>query len=451
MNINNTTKFGTEMDHSSSSPSFPTPQPIMIRPTALTVIAQDVMKDVKPSSVRFTAMDLDDFDHAREMRLLSLSRLPDDDYKKSLTDINSCYKKLPVDSPKAELPDLSLATPVPIISTHAPVVIGKRSPTIDLEDNRNLKRRKVENFNKMTISQNSYEALVSNLPQLSADEYKNTLKDINSHCNQMAVDCSTAELPQNKTKNRYANIKPADTHRLQLKHTFKGQDYINASAVNDMIIAQGPLSTVVDGFWLAAFENNCQIVCLTNAAEYNVQRQQMIEKTFPYWEQKYPEQGNTIFSKVLHTDDNSLWFEVKYLNEETVVSPDNQCDQKITKRSFEITLGNESKVVTQWHFENWRDFSTCNPEKLAELIRLIKECDGEPMIHCSAGVGRSGALAVSLELINDYLQYGQLPTHEKIKETIIEFRKARPGMVQTAEQLELIGTTIKTYFKGKQA
>ena len=59
------------------------------------------------------------------------------------------------------------------------------------------------------------------------------------------------------------------------------------------------------------------------------------------------------------------------------------------------------------------------------------------MVHCSAGIGRSGAFIVC-DMICDLIRKTGQSTHIDIKNTVQHCRKHRPGMVQTEGQYTFI-------------
>ena len=67
----------------------------------------------------------------------------------------------------------------------------------------------------------------------------------------------------------------------------------------------------------------------------------------------------------------------------------------------------ETRKIVQLHCENWPDMEA--PETTATLLDLIdqtqrvfKDVSGTMMVHCSAGVGRTGTFVGLFKLIQDY-------------------------------------------------
>eukprot|EP00062_Callorhinchus_milii_P019146 gi/632973490/ref/XP_007903180.1/ PREDICTED: phosphatidylinositol phosphatase PTPRQ [Callorhinchus milii] len=87
---------------------------------------------------------------------------------------------------------------------------------------------------------------------------------------------SDADLPWNRSKNRFANIKPYNNNRvkLMLEAGIPGSDFINASYVsgylcpNEFIASQGPLPGTVADFWRMIWETSSKsIIMLTQCFE----------------------------------------------------------------------------------------------------------------------------------------------------------------------------------------
>lgn len=233
-------------------------------------------------------------------------------------------------------------------------------------------------------------------------------------------------------RNRYTNVKPASFDLVSLKDG----SYINASRYENMIITQGPfikeeIDTVGD-FWQLAFEQADDIVCLTDPLEQ--------KKTHPYWEID-PDQKEIVYK-------SSELF-VRLLEGPFVVVKPNIIGECVTLRLFEIHWGNQKKVVTHWYYEKWEDHSICDPAQLALLIKHLVNKSKGPIIHCSAGIGRSGVFAVVFKFAIRYLILKRIPSEDEIDQAVIELRQRRPGSIQGSEQLDLISKTFAEFLKLK--
>ena len=133
---------------------------------------------------------------------------------------------------------------------------------------------------------------------------------------------------------------------------------------------------------------------------------------------------------------------------------------KSTVRQLLMTRGESSKVV--WHllFLGWSDHGVPDHEgcaSLLELIKLSKEKNDAPenprIIHCSAGVGRSGTF-IALEHLLAELEIGRVAeatdSEDIIYETVEELRRQRMTMVQSPEQFQYLYDVLRREYQTHQ-
>ena len=131
-----------------------------------------------------------------------------------------------------------------------------------------------------------------------------------------------------------------------------------------------------------------------------------------------------------------------------------------TIRRLSLSYGEESKTI--WHllFSNWMDFTVPEDEDRAALLELIKlssEKNIEPthprIIHCSAGVGRSGTF-ISLEYLLAELHAGNLVNAKEdddpIFDTVNRLREQRMMMVQSEVQYQFLYDVLREEFLNTQ-
>ncbi|XP_063998932.1 phosphatidylinositol phosphatase PTPRQ [Pogoniulus pusillus] len=227
-----------------------------------------------------------------------------------------------------------------------------------------------------------------------------------------------ADLPWNKSKNRFPNIKPYNNNRVKLMPDagIPGSDYINASYVsgylcpNEFIATQGPLPGTVGDFWRMVWETRAKtLVMLT----------QCFEKGRIRCHQYWPEDNKpvTVFGDIVITK----------LMEEI------QIDWTI--RDLKIERHGDCMMVRQCNFTSWPEHGV--PETTAPIIHFVKLIrasrahDSTPMVvHCSAGVGRTGvyiALDHLTQHVNDH-------DFVDIYGLVAELRSERMCMVQNLAQ-----------------
>lgn len=144
----------------------------------------------------------------------------------------------------------------------------------------------------------------------------------------------------------------------------------------EFIVTQGPLRSTRDDFWRMCWESNSRaIVMLTRCYEKGR------EKCDEYW----PTNANF-----------NYYGDISVQLKNNVQYPDWDVTEFVIKR------GNEERTIRHFHFKTWPDFGVVPPQILVRFVRAFRDRvkpDQRPIIvHCSAGVGRSGNL-------NDFGQY----------------------------------------------
>uniref|UniRef100_A0A8C2QAL1 protein-tyrosine-phosphatase n=1 Tax=Cyprinus carpio TaxID=7962 RepID=A0A8C2QAL1_CYPCA len=244
---------------------------------------------------------------------------------------------------------------------------------------------------------------------------------------------TVAQAPENKAKNRYNNVLPYDSSRVKLSVLSSPfDDYINASYMpgytskKEFIAAQGPLPCTVDDFWRLIWEKNVHtIVMLTKCNE------QGRVKCEEYWPAETKHFNNLI---VMNTSEITL--------------------EDWTLRDFEVknVKTTESRSVRHFHFTAWPDHGV--PETTELLINfrhLVREHMDQysrhspTLVHCSAGVGRTGTFIAIDRLIFQIEQEGVVDVYGIIH----DLRMHRPLMVQTEDQYVFLNQCAMDIIKSR--
>lgn len=245
--------------------------------------------------------------------------------------------------------------------------------------------------------------------------------------------CGAADLPVNRPKNRFTNILPYDHSRVKLLPTDDedGSDYINANYIpgfnspREFIVTQGPLHSTRDDMWRMIWEQNCRaIIMLTRCIEKGR------EKCDHYW--PYDTQP------VYYGD-----IQVTILNESQY--PD------WTISEFKVSRGDQSRIVRHFHFTTWPDFGVPDPpQTLVKFVRAFRERvipDTKPIVvHCSAGVGRSGTFIALDRILQGIRKYDIVD----IFGIVYEMRRERVWMVQNEQQYICIHQCLMCVLEGKE-
>lgn len=238
-----------------------------------------------------------------------------------------------------------------------------------------------------------------------------------------------ARLPENLPKNRYPNVVPYDSNRVKLP---QGR-YINASHVHVMqkhwVVTQGPMKTTVQDFWEMIYSEGIDCVVMLTELMENAR-----SKCTKYW----PDVGAP-----LALQERKLI--VKNMGEMKVEKTVHDC------RQFRIVKTDSSSAavhnVTQFQFHGWPDFGV--PGDLDDLLTFIgayrKKGSDKTLVHCSAGIGRTGTF---LLIYTGLVHKGKYDPVAVLK----ELRSQRPGMVERFEQFKLAVFAVRKALEcGKSA
>lgn len=231
-------------------------------------------------------------------------------------------------------------------------------------------------------------------------------------------------LIQNKTKNRYANILPYDYSRIRLSLLGDDQysDYINANWLigykngggqthKHYIAAQGPTGQTCIDFWRMLWECAVPVVAMVTNCEEKGR-----VKCHRYWPASVGEELDLMeqFSVILQSQDEFPEFVI---------------------RKFLIQNQDTKRTLIQFHYIAWPDHGV--PESTAGILTMLKKCrdartasSGPMLVHCSAGVGRTGTL-ISIDInLDRHADDGSIDVFESLN----TMRRGRSTMVQTEEQ-----------------
>ncbi|XP_034147280.1 receptor-type tyrosine-protein phosphatase F isoform X15 [Esox lucius] len=230
----------------------------------------------------------------------------------------------------------------------------------------------------------------------------------------------------NKPKNRYANVIAYDHSRVVLTSVdaVPGSDYINANYIdgyrkqNAYIATQGPLPETLSDFWRMVWEQRAHTIVMMTRLE---------EKSRVKCDQYWPVRGTETYGMI----------QVTMLDTVELAT--------YSVRTFALYKtgvkngSSEKREIRQFQFMAWPDHGVPEyPTPILAFLRRVKACnppDAGPMVvHCSAGVGRTGCLIV-IEAMLERMK------HEKsvdIYGHVTCMRAQRNYMVQTEDQYVFI-------------
>ncbi|XP_029791327.1 receptor-type tyrosine-protein phosphatase V-like [Suricata suricatta] len=230
-----------------------------------------------------------------------------------------------------------------------------------------------------------------------------------------------AEHPANATKNRYPHVLPYDHSRVRLTQ-LEGEphsDYINANFIpgythpQEFIATQGPLRKTLEDFWRLVWEQQVHIIVMLTVGMEN---------------------GRVLCEHYWPADLTPVTYghiTVHLLAEEP--------EEEWTKREFQLQhiAQQQQRRVKQLQFTTWPDHSVPEaPNSLLAFVELVREQaratqgTGPILVHCSAGVGRTGTFVALSRLLQ------QLEEEQAVDvfNAVYALRLYRPLMIQTPSQ-----------------
>ncbi|XP_030758827.1 tyrosine-protein phosphatase Lar isoform X4 [Sitophilus oryzae] len=228
-----------------------------------------------------------------------------------------------------------------------------------------------------------------------------------------------SNMDANKPKNRYANVISYDHSRVILptEDGRRGSDYINANYCdgyrkhNAYVATQGPLPDTFGDFWRMCWELKAATIVMMTKLE---------ERTRIKCDQYWPSRGTELYGTCM-----------------SVTITDVQELATYCIRTFQIQKDGypEGREVKQLQFTAWPDHGVPDhPAPFLQFLRRVRSLNppdaGPIVVHCSAGVGRTGCFIV----IDSMLERMR---HEKTVDIyghVTCLRAQRNYMVQTEDQ-----------------
>lgn len=217
--------------------------------------------------------------------------------------------------------------------------------------------------------------------------------------------------------NRYNDVLPYSDTIVKVS----SGEYINANWIsgptsdNAFIASQGPLEITRNSFWKIIWEHDVKLIIMMTGIK---------EGGKVKCDQYFPDSLPIITS-------------------EFVITQIDYCEKYPTlfTREFEISCGEERKMVTHLQSIAWPDHGTPEIEEEFDSIKFlldsISHSETPVLVHCSAGMGRTGTLIALYHMIK-VTQALKKNARISVFGTVRRLREQRWGMVQTKDQYDFL-------------
>ncbi|XP_073915694.1 tyrosine-protein phosphatase non-receptor type 23 isoform X3 [Castor canadensis] len=223
-------------------------------------------------------------------------------------------------------------------------------------------------------------------------------------------------------KNRHQDVMPYDSNRVVLRSG--KDDYINASCVEGLspycpplVATQAPLPGTAADFWLMVHEQKVSvIVMLVSEAEMEKQK---VARYFP------TERGQPMVHGVLSLALSSV-----------------RTTETHVERVLSLQFRDQSlkRSLVHLHFPTWPELGL--PDSPGNLLRFIQEVHAHYLhqrplhtpvvVHCSSGVGRTGAFALLYAAVQEVEAGNGIP---ELPQLVRRMRQQRKHMLQEKVRL----------------
>ena len=228
-------------------------------------------------------------------------------------------------------------------------------------------------------------------------------------------------------------------------------DYINANRIvqegpddhgtnlhKEYIATQGCLPNTRTDFWQMVWQEKSQVVVMTTKE---------VEKGKPKCQKYWPDLNGT---------DSFGAFTVKTISEET--HHDYILREFLLSKSTNATKVDPERKIFHYHFHAWPDHGVpSDPGCVLNFLHdvnlkqesLEPKPNGPTIVHCSAGIGRTGTFIV-IDMIIDQIKRLGFESEVDIQRTVQMVRSQRSGMVQTEAQYRFVYLAIQHYIETVQ-
>ena len=242
---------------------------------------------------------------------------------------------------------------------------------------------------------------------------------------------------------RYKDVYPYKHNVIKVStdHKLINASYMHIFFKNSFIASQGPNDNTIDDFWTMCFEQNVtRILMLCNEFEDNK------KKCSNYWDNNMVSQMFENVGTTLDTNNNY----------------NNIIERKIIKIKNKAT--NKIREFPHMQFKHWPDHSTPNIQNevflFEQLFSFVDERDNDKktktypvLVHCSAGIGRTGVFLTLYAICKEIKNQIDNPSSDVIIFNVFNFvrrlKEMRLFSVENITQYNFIYKFLEEYLKEK--
>ncbi|XP_077587056.1 tyrosine-protein phosphatase non-receptor type 21 isoform X1 [Stigmatopora nigra] len=327
-------------------------------------------------------------------------------------------------------------------------------------DGKKIGSLKGAHLNGLSISRHPVQSEVKDEPEQDSNDERCKLLENHMETDELmkeydsipkcypGAECTVAQMAESADKNRFQDVLPYDDTRVELVPTKENNTgYINASHIKidvggqewNYIASQGPLSNTCQDFWQMVWEQGVAIIAMVTAEEESGR-----EKSFRYWPRLGSRHNTVTYGRFKIT---------------TRFRTESGCYATTGLKIKHMVTGQERTV---WHLQytDWPDHGC--PEDFKGFLTYLEEIQSvrrhtnsisDPknsnlpvLVHCSAGVGRSGVVILS-EIMIACLEHNEMLD---IKTFLMKLRQQRMMMVQTLSQYTFIYKVLVQYLRNSR-
>ncbi|XP_063352944.1 tyrosine-protein phosphatase non-receptor type 21 isoform X2 [Pelmatolapia mariae] len=318
---------------------------------------------------------------------------------------------------------------------------------------------KVAHLNGLSISRQPVHSEIKDEPERASNDERckvleqhmekgEVLKEYESIPKRPRGECTIAQLPESGDRNRFQDVLPYDDTRVELVPTKENNTgYINASHIRmtvggqewNYIASQGPMSHTCQDFWQMVWEQGVSIIAMVTAEEESGR-----EKSFRYWPRLGSRHNTVTYGRFKIT---------------TRFRTESGC-YATTGLKIKHLLTQQERTVWHLQYTDWPDHGC--PEDFKGFLTYLEEIQSvrrhtnsisdpknsnQPvLVHCSAGVGRTGVVILS-EIMIACLEHNEpldVPKH------LLALRNQRMLMVQTLSQYTFVYRVLIQYLRNSR-